>query len=196
MVASTPRARASSTMRSVVDRAAPVRLADHLVMRDLRRQAALLADRNRLAHALDQALRFVAHVRDVDAAHLAGDSRQLDDFFGRRERARARKTARSSGRSAPSSMPCRTSARIFSISSRVAARSTSPITSLRTEPCPMKIAKFGVMRVAAIFARNGAERNRRAAIRAFDQASSRPAARSCPRSAPRKCRGGRACECR
>ena len=36
-------------------RAAPVRLADHLVMRDLRRQPAFFADGNRLAHALDAA---------------------------------------------------------------------------------------------------------------------------------------------
>ena len=66
-------------------------------------------------------------------------------------------------------MPCVTSARIFSSSSRVAGRSTSPITSLRTEPWPMNIAKFGVMRVACTFARNGAERHRRAAVGPFDQ---------------------------
>ena len=71
-----------------VDALAPVRLADHLVVRDLRRQAALLADLDGLAHAVEHARRFVAHVRDVDAAHAAGDLRELDDFCGRRERAR------------------------------------------------------------------------------------------------------------
>ena len=54
-------------------------------MRDLRRQPALLADGDRLAHALDEPLGLVAHVRDVDAAHLAGDARELDHFLGRRE---------------------------------------------------------------------------------------------------------------
>ena len=38
-----------------VDALAPVRLADDLVMRDLRRQAALLADLDRLAHAVEHA---------------------------------------------------------------------------------------------------------------------------------------------
>ena len=52
-----------------VDAPAPVRLADDLVVRDLRRQPALLADLDRLAHAVEHARRFVAHVRDVDAAH-------------------------------------------------------------------------------------------------------------------------------
>ena len=61
-----------------VDALAPIRLADDLVVRDLRGQAALFADRDRLAHAVEDARRLVAHVRDVDAAHPAGDLRELD----------------------------------------------------------------------------------------------------------------------
>jgi len=57
-------------------------------MRDLCRQAALLADLDRLAHAVGDTRRLVAHVRDVDAAHAAGHPRELDDFGGRRERPR------------------------------------------------------------------------------------------------------------
>src|SRR5262249_17450974 len=64
---------------------APVRLADDLVVCDLRRQAAFLPDLDRLAHAVDDVRRFVADVRDVDAAHLTGDLRELDDFRRRRE---------------------------------------------------------------------------------------------------------------
>ena len=63
------------------------------------------------------ARRLVAHVRDVDAAHRAGDLRELDHFRRRRERARARRTGRSSGRTRRPRIPCRTSPRIFSISS-------------------------------------------------------------------------------
>src|SRR5947207_1350101 len=68
-----------------VDRPAPVRLADHLVMRDLRRQPAFLADLDRLLHAVEDAVGLAAHVRDVDAAHPAGHFRELDDFGSRRE---------------------------------------------------------------------------------------------------------------
>ena len=57
-------------------------------MRHLRRQPALFADANRLAHAVEHAERLVAHVRDVNAAVPARDLRQLDHFFDRRERAR------------------------------------------------------------------------------------------------------------
>ena len=69
-----------------IDALAPVVLADDLVVRDLRRQPALLANLDRLLHALRNRGRFVAHVRDVDAAHAAGDFRELDDFGRRRER--------------------------------------------------------------------------------------------------------------
>ena len=39
-------------------------------------------------HAVEQLRRVVALVRRVDAAEAAGDLRELDDFAGRRERAR------------------------------------------------------------------------------------------------------------
>ena len=57
-------------------------------MRDLRREAAALANRDRLVDAVEDAGGLVPHVRDVDAAETAGDLRQLDDLVGRRERAR------------------------------------------------------------------------------------------------------------
>ena len=50
---------------------APGGAADHLVVRDLRRKPALLADRDRLADAVEDTRRLVPHVRDVDAAELA-----------------------------------------------------------------------------------------------------------------------------
>ena len=77
-----------------VDRSTPVLLADHLVVRHLGRQAAAFADRDGLANAVHDAAGLVAHVRDVDAAHAAGDLGQLDDLVGRRERARHVEQAR------------------------------------------------------------------------------------------------------
>jgi hypothetical protein len=53
----------------------------------LRRQAALLANGDRLAHAVEHGAGFIAHVGDVDAAEASGDPRELDDFRRRRERA-------------------------------------------------------------------------------------------------------------
>ena len=71
-----------------VDRSAPVGFADDFVMRDLRRQTALFADLDRLLHAVEDAVRLVAHVGDVDAAHSTGDLGELDHFRRRRERPR------------------------------------------------------------------------------------------------------------
>ncbi len=85
MVTSTPRARAASTSLSVSTLIAPIGLADHLVMRDLRGQPALFADADGLAHAVEHVRRFVAHVRDVDAAHAPHHLGDLDDFLGGRE---------------------------------------------------------------------------------------------------------------
>ena len=54
-------------------------------------------------------------------------------------------------------MPCaHERAHLLELGRASPARSTSPITSLRTEPWPMKLAKFGVMRMAATLSRNGA----------------------------------------
>src|SRR5690606_22504987 len=64
----------------------PVAGSYDLVMRDLRRQPALLADPDRLPDAVEDARRLIAHVRDVDSTHRASDAGQLDDFLDRRER--------------------------------------------------------------------------------------------------------------
>ena len=65
----------------------PVLRADDLVMGHLSRQAAFLADFDRLAHAVQDVRRFIAHVGDVDSAHLPRHLRELDHLGGRRERA-------------------------------------------------------------------------------------------------------------
>src|SRR5690606_34231937 len=58
----------------------PVAGSYDLVMRDLRRQPALLADPDRLPDAVEDARRLIAHVRDVDSTHRASDAGQLDDL--------------------------------------------------------------------------------------------------------------------
>ncbi len=57
-----------------VDRAAPVFLADDLVVRHLCRQPALLADGDGLADTVEHPRGFVTHVRDVNPAQAAGDA--------------------------------------------------------------------------------------------------------------------------
>ncbi len=71
-----------------VDALAPVQRADDLVMRDLCGQATFFADLDGLADAVQHPRCFVAHVGDVDSAHLTGNLRQLHDLVRRRERAR------------------------------------------------------------------------------------------------------------
>jgi hypothetical protein len=46
------------------------------------------ADANRLAHAIQHVGGFLAHVRNVYAAHSSDHLGEVDDFFGRREVAR------------------------------------------------------------------------------------------------------------
>ena len=111
-----------------LDAAAPVRGADHLVMRHLRRQAALLADRDRLLHAVEHLRRFLAHVRDVDAAVPSRDARQRRHFRRRSRTSPARRTGRSSNRTRRRACPARRAA------SCARCRPASPRDRLRRSP--------------------------------------------------------------
>ncbi len=71
-----------------LDAPAPVGAADDLVMRDLRRESATLANRDRLVDAVENAGSLIPHVRDVDAAEPGSDLRQFNDLIGLGERAR------------------------------------------------------------------------------------------------------------
>ena len=87
MVASTPRARASSISSSVSTLRPQFSLPMTLwcvtcVGRPPFSPISIVS-----LHAVEDAVRFVAHVRDVDAAHASRDLRELDHFGGRRERA-------------------------------------------------------------------------------------------------------------
>ena len=85
---SIPRARGGVDQGEALDALPPHVAADRLVVGHLHRKARLLADPDRLPDRVEQSLRFVAHVRDVDAAVCGGDLGQLDDLLGRREAAR------------------------------------------------------------------------------------------------------------
>jgi len=63
----------------------PAGPADDLVMGDLGGQVTFLSDRDRLADALQNARRLVAHVRDVDAPETASGPGQLHHFLGASE---------------------------------------------------------------------------------------------------------------
>jgi hypothetical protein len=58
----------------------PVLLTSGFEMVDLGGKVAFARDRDQLIDGLDEAVPFAAHVRDVDAAVLAGDLRQRDQF--------------------------------------------------------------------------------------------------------------------
>jgi hypothetical protein len=54
------------------------------VVSHLRRQPALLADRDDVANAVQHPSRFIPNVRLMDATELAGDVRKVDHFLERR----------------------------------------------------------------------------------------------------------------
>ena len=62
---------------------APIRLADDLVMRDLRGHVAVFADPDGFPDAIQNVRRLVPHVRMVHASHRSRNFLDLDHFFSR-----------------------------------------------------------------------------------------------------------------